>query len=145
MEHSKTLMTQRYTEPPARSRQPLPSTTLIRQKARPESSWEGQISLFLVVMHSWLPCSQGPRIQQMVITVFLLVLMRNYSLGCPFTIQHHLSNDTLLSGKQMTKEILMRKIECNLHEHKWTVHLYRLTQHPASCPPSWRLDAISLA
>lgn len=34
-EHSKTLMTQRYTEPPARTHKPFPSTSLIRQTARP--------------------------------------------------------------------------------------------------------------
>lgn len=39
---------------------PLPSATLIRQTARPGSSWDGQISSLLSVPHCWLPCFARP-------------------------------------------------------------------------------------
>lgn len=39
---------------------PLPSATLIRQTARPGSSWDGQISSLLSVPRCWLPCFARP-------------------------------------------------------------------------------------
>lgn len=63
MKYSRTPMTQRYTGPPARSHQPLPFTSLIRQKAGPGSSRAGRISSFLVVMHGWWACPQNQQIR----------------------------------------------------------------------------------
>lgn len=56
MECSKTRTTKRCTEPPARTHQPFLSASLIRQTAKHDYSWDGQISLLLVVMDCWLSC-----------------------------------------------------------------------------------------